>query len=49
MNFTNIKNINKSELLRLFYPMIAGYLVSLKCNTMKTKILFLFILLTNAI
>ena len=36
MNFTNIKNINKSELLRLFYPMIAGYLVSLKCKMSKS-------------
>jgi translocator protein len=36
MNFTNITNINKSELLRLFYPMFAGYLVSLKCKMSKS-------------
>ena len=32
----NIMDLNKNELLRLFYPMIAGYLVSFKCKMSKS-------------
>ena len=32
----DFKNINKNELIRLFYPMFAGYLVSLKCKMSKS-------------